>query len=179
MSKDKPKWSKTYAVHMILGQYSQEIQLSGDISSSSSHQHNSTISRTVFSPYLAVVEKIPWRHRSPAKNKARRTLESSSTRWDWKVGSGGPYKEGKRKPFPFIGWSWNKAEHWRIRPLKESAHMVSRIDQLSRSSIEINTIWEPIIKKVRLKNNNKEENNSLKTLTDKNHQIKLLIMLLG
>ena len=35
-----------YVLHMTSGQYSQVIQLSGDISSGSSHQRNSTLSRT-------------------------------------------------------------------------------------------------------------------------------------
>ena len=52
---------------------------------------------------------------------------------------------------------WNKikitdwAEHWRIRCLKESALMLGYNDLLSRPSIELNTIWELIIKKARLK----------------------------
>ena len=41
----------------------------------------------------------------------------------------------------------DRAEHWRIRRLKESAHMLGNNDLLSRPSIELNTIWEPIIKK--------------------------------
>ena len=41
------------------------------------------------------------------------------------------------------------AEHGRIRRLKESAHMLGYTDLLSRPSIEINTIWKPITKKVR------------------------------
>ena len=41
------------------------------------------------------------------------------------------------------------AEHWRIRRLKESAHMLGYNDLLSSPSIELNTIWEPIIKKAR------------------------------
>ena len=45
------------------------------------------------------------------------------------------------------------AEHWRIRRLKESAHMLGFNDLLSRPSIQLNTIWEPIIKKARWKNN--------------------------
>ena len=57
--------------------------------------------------------------------------------------------------------------------------MLSYNDLLSRPSIELNTIWEPIIKKLDKKNNNKDEDNSPKTLTDKNHLIKLLVMLLG
>ena len=43
----------------------------------------------------------------------------------------------------------DRAEHWRIRRLKESAHMLGYNDRLSRPSIELNTIWEPIIKKAR------------------------------
>ena len=43
----------------------------------------------------------------------------------------------------------DRAEHWRIRRLKESAHMLGYNDLLSRPSIELNTIWEPIIKKAR------------------------------
>ena len=42
----------------------------------------------------------------------------------------------------------DRAEHWRIRRLKELAHMLCYNDLLSRPSIELNTIWEPIIKKV-------------------------------
>ena len=45
----------------------------------------------------------------------------------------------------------DRAEHWRIRRLKESAHMLGYNDLLSRPSIELNTIWEPIIKKARWK----------------------------
>ena len=43
------------------------------------------------------------------------------------------------------------AEHWRIRRLKESAHMLGYNDLLSRPSVELNTIWEPIIKKAKWK----------------------------
>ena len=45
----------------------------------------------------------------------------------------------------------DRAEHWRIRRLKESAHILGYNDLLSRPSIELNTIWEPIIKKARFK----------------------------
>ena len=38
-----------------------------------------------------------------------------------------------------------------IRCLKESGHMLGYSDLLSRPSIEMNTIREPIIKKVRLR----------------------------
>ena len=48
---------------------------------------------------------------------------------------------------------WNKveidrAEHWRIRRLKEYAYMLGYNDLLIRPRLEMNTIWEPIIKKV-------------------------------
>ena len=43
----------------------------------------------------------------------------------------------------------DREEHWRIRHLKDSAHMLGYNDLLIRPSIEMNTIWEPIIKKVR------------------------------
>ena len=43
----------------------------------------------------------------------------------------------------------DRVEHWMIRRLKESAHMVGYSDLLSRPSIELNTIWDSIIKKVR------------------------------
>ena len=38
-------------------------------------------------------------------------------------------------------------KHWRIRHLKEAACMLGSSDLRSRSSIEMNTIWESIIKK--------------------------------
>ena len=41
----------------------------------------------------------------------------------------------------------DRAENLRIRCLKESAHMLGYHDLLSRQNIELNTIWEPIIKK--------------------------------
>ena len=56
----------------------------------------------------------------------------------------------------------DRAEYWRIRLLKESAHMLGYNNPLSRPSIELNTIWEPIIKKARWKKN-------LNMSTDKNH----------
>ena len=43
----------------------------------------------------------------------------------------------------------DRAEHWRIRHFKEPTHMLGYNDLLSRPSIELNTIWEPIIKKAR------------------------------
>ena len=45
----------------------------------------------------------------------------------------------------------DRTEHWRIRCLKESAHTFGYNDLLSRPSIELNTIWEPIIKNARWK----------------------------
>ena len=43
----------------------------------------------------------------------------------------------------------DRAEHWKIRPLKKSAHMWGYNDLLSRPGVELNTIWEPINKKAR------------------------------
>ena len=41
----------------------------------------------------------------------------------------------------------NKEEHRKRRRLKEAAHMLDYVDLLSRLSIEMNAIWEPIIEK--------------------------------
>ena len=41
------------------------------------------------------------------------------------------------------------AEHWRIRRLKELVHMLGYNDLPSWPSIELNTLWEPIIRKAR------------------------------
>ena len=43
-----------------------------------------------------------------------------------------------------------RAEQWRIRRLTESAHMLGYNDLLSRPDIELNTIWELIIKKEKI-----------------------------
>ena len=43
----------------------------------------------------------------------------------------------------------DRTKLWRIRRLKESAYILGYNDLLSRPSIELNTIWEPIIKKAR------------------------------
>ena len=51
----------------------------------------------------------------------------------------------------------DRAEHWRSRRLKESAHMLGYNDLLNRTSIQLNTIWEPIIKQVRWKKNSEYE----------------------
>ena len=54
-------------------------------------------------------------------------------------------------PLAFFRWfMWNlrdREEDWRIRYLKEAEHMLGCSDLLSRLSIEMNTIWEPISKK--------------------------------
>ena len=57
--------------------------------------------------------------------------------------------EGKWKPSALI--IIDREENWKIRRLKDSAHLVGYRDLLSRPSIETNTIWEPVIKKVELK----------------------------
>ena len=70
------KGSKRHVVHITSGQYSQVVQLSGGISSRSSHQRNSTWTRTVFTPSLTVIVK----YTKPTRSKARRILEGSSMR---------------------------------------------------------------------------------------------------
>ena len=45
----------------------------------------------------------------------------------------------------------DKEHHWKIRKLQESAHMLDHKNLLSRPSIEINTIWQPVIKSAREK----------------------------
>ena len=60
-------------------------------------------------------------------------------------------EKGNNLPLWGEGEIMDRAEHWRIRHLKESAHMVGYNNLLSWLSIEMNTIWELIIKKVRLK----------------------------
>ena len=47
----------------------------------------------------------------------------------------------------------DREEHCRIRCLKEAAYMLGKSDLLSRPSIEMNMIWELLIKKVRSKKN--------------------------
>ena len=42
----------------------------------------------------------------------------------------------------------DRAEHWRIRRLKESAQMLGYNNLLSKASIKLNIIWQPIIKKL-------------------------------
>ena len=63
----------------------------------------------------------------------------------------------------------DRAKDWRIRRLKESAHMLGYNDLLSRPSIEMNTVWEPIIKKVRWKK-------TLNMSTDKKSYIIVVIL---
>ncbi len=53
-------------------------------------------------------------------------------------------KKGNHLPLWDKGQIIDKAEHWRIRCLKESAHMLGYNDMLGRPSRELNTIWEPI-----------------------------------
>lgn len=43
----------------------------------------------------------------------------------------------------------DKAEHWRVRRLQESAHTLDYEDPRGRPSVERNKIGEPLIKKER------------------------------
>ena len=92
--------------------------------------------------------------RSPTKSKARRSSEGSNTRWDWKVGVWWTiYGRKKETICPYgmkLKWLIEK-NIGGLDALKESAHIVGLYsDLLSRPSIEMYTIWEPVIKKVRL-----------------------------
>ena len=55
----------------------------------------------------------------------------------------------------------DRAEHWRIRCLKESADMLGYNDLLSRPSIEMITKWEPITKKARREKNSEYEKQNM------------------
>ena len=45
----------------------------------------------------------------------------------------------------------DKKHYWKIRKLKESAHVLGHKNLLSPPSIKINTIWEPVIRSAREK----------------------------
>ena len=42
----------------------------------------------------------------------------------------------------------DREEHWKLRKLKEAAYMLGYDNLLSRPSITIDPMWEPIIKKI-------------------------------
>ena len=46
-------------------------------------------------------------------------------------------------------WDEVKIIVWRIKCLKELAHMLGYNDLLNKPSIQMNTVWEPIMKRVR------------------------------
>ena len=150
MSKDLPKGSKRFVVHMISGQYSQVAQLFGDISSQSNHQRNSTWWRTVFTPSLAVVVKYkkgetcrPLKVKLEEYRKAlvRGEIEKSDMADHiWK-------KKRNHLPSRDEVEIIDRAEYWKIRRLKGSANMLGHNDLVSRPSIELNTIGKQIIKK--------------------------------
>ena len=119
----------------------QEVQLSGDISSGSSHPRNSTWT-TVFTPSFAVVVKYKGETGHPLKvslEEHRKTVVRGEIE---KSGMADHIWKEKRNHLPL----WDeveiigKAEHWRIRRPKESAHMLGYNDLLSRPSTEMNTI---------------------------------------
>ena len=63
----------------------------------------------------------------------------------------------------------DRSEHWWIRHLKESAHMLGYNDLLSRPTIELNTICEPIINKARWEVGGGNLNMSMCVVKKKNH----------
>ena len=133
---------------MISGQYSQVVQLSGDISSGSSHQRNSTWSRTMFTSSLAVVVKYTMARQVSSLKVRLEEHRKAVVRGEIEKSGRADYI-WKEKGNHLTSWDEveviDRAEHGRIRRPKESAYM------LSRPSIEMNTIWEPITKKVRKK----------------------------
>ena len=153
---------------MTSGQYSQVIQLSGGISSVSSHQRNSTWSKNC-------VYSIPYSCSKIYKGETGRPLKVRLEEHRKAVVQGEIEKSGmvdhiwKEKGNHLPLWDKveiiDRAEHWRIRRLKESAHMLGYNDLLSRPSIEINTIWKPIIRKVRLKKKKIWKKNQVKNYT--------------
>ena len=142
---------KGYVVHMTSGQYSPEAQVSGVIPSVPIHQQNLTWPRTVCIPSLVVVVKyiyrwdmLPLKIRLEEHRKAvvRGEIEKSGMAdYIWN-------EKGNHLPLWDEIKIIDREEHWRIRRLIESAHMLGYSDPLSRLSIEMNTIWEPIIKTV-------------------------------
>ena len=78
----------------------------------------------------------------PTKSNAKRTVKSSITRWIEKSGMEDHIEKEEGNPLPL--WDEvkiiHREEHWRIRHLKWSAHMLGYSDLLSRPSIGINTM---------------------------------------
>ena len=149
--------SKRYVVHMTSGQYSHGQTYCGELKKS--HQRNSKWTRTVYS--------IPCSCAKIYKGDTGRTLKGRLEE-HWKAVVRGEIEKSdmvdhiwKEKGNYLPLWDEveiiDRAEHWRIRRLKESAHMLGYNDLLSRPSIEINTIWELIIKKIRLKKKSEYE----------------------
>ena len=144
-----------YILSIWSGQYLQVAQFSGGVSSESSHQQNSTWPRIMSTPPCSCGKVYksetyqPWKERLEEHRKAvvRSEIEKSCM-------ADHIWKE-KRNHLPL--WDEVKIiyrqEHWIIKRLKESAHM------LSKPSIEMNTIWETIIKKVRKNRNMKSGKN--------------------
>ena len=83
-----------------------------------------------------------------------------------------------RFPYCIQLYTWStldRAKHWRIRRLKESAHMLGYNDLLNRPSIELNIIWELIIKKTRWKKK-KQKKKHLNMSTGKKSYIIAVIL---
>ena len=136
---------------MISGQHSGVVQLFIDISSKSTLQQN-TSPRIAYIPSHADRAKyskgktcylLKVRQQEHQKTVVQGEIEKSGMADHiWK-------ERGNHLPL------WNKVkiinreEHWKRRCLKEVAHMLGYVDLLSRPSIEMNTIWGPIIEKVK------------------------------
>ena len=112
--------SKRYVLHMTSGQYSQVVQLSGDISSVSSHQLNSTWPGTVFTPSPASVVKYT-KVRQVAHKKARQKEHRKTIVRGEIEKSGIADHIWKEKGIHLPLWNEveiiDRAENWRIRRL--------------------------------------------------------------
>ena len=84
------------------------------------------------------------------KNKAKRISKKPYVEMKSKIGYSWTCMENKGETIlPLLDESkiTEREEYWKIRCLKEAAQMLDYNDMLSKQSIEMNTIWEPIIKK--------------------------------
>ena len=106
---------------MTSGQYSQVAQLSGGISSASSHQQNSTRSRTVCTPSLAVVVEYTKTRHAATKITLEKLWKATLQGKIEKSGMADHIWKEKGNHLPL--WDEVKIsgreEHWRIRRLKE------------------------------------------------------------
>ena len=135
---------KRFVVHMIWGQYSRVDRLFENISFAWSPRPAYNMTKSYLYSIPCSCGNMP-----PTKSKTCGTSKISMLRWNRKFGNGWPYKDRKGKHLSLWGEVRiiDTKEHWKIRRLKEAVHMLGYRVLLSWPSIEMNMIWEPIIKK--------------------------------